>query len=94
MARNYIDSNARFVARDIVLVDMIYDDGTTVCELEPRRLFPINDDNKYISLIDKDGKLRVDKADPIAYAHGEYFALGKKTGSFGFSVRKKKNTKK
>ena len=43
------------------------------------------------SIIDKNGKLRLDKADLTAYAHGEYFELGKKLGSFGFSaVRKKK----
>ena len=40
--------------------------------------------------LDKDGKLRLDKAGLAAYAHGEYFALGKKLGSFGYSVRKKK----
>ena len=41
------------------------------------------------SLLDEKGKLRLDRADLIAYAHGEYFALGKKLGSFGFTVRKK-----
>ena len=42
------------------------------------------------SLIDQNGKLRLDKANLAAFAHGEYFALGKKIGDFGFSVRKKK----
>ena len=42
------------------------------------------------SLIDQHGKLRLDKANLAAFAHGEYFALGKKIGEFGFSVRKKK----
>ena len=42
------------------------------------------------SLIDQYGKLRLDKANLAAFAHGEYFALGKKIGDFGFSVRKKK----
>lgn len=41
-------------------------------------------------LLDKDGRLRLDKAGLAAYAHGEYFALGKKLGSFGYSVRKKR----
>lgn len=41
-------------------------------------------------LFDKDGKMRLDKANLIAYAHGEYFELGKKIGSFGFSTNKKK----
>ena len=46
------------------------------------------------SLVDGEGKLHLDRADLAAYAHGEYFALGKKLGSFGYSVRKKKNNKK
>lgn len=40
--------------------------------------------------LDENGKLRLDKCHLAAYAHGEYFALGKKVGSFGFSVRKKR----
>ena len=48
------------------------------------------------ALLDKDGKLCLDKARLAAFAHGEYFELGKKIGNFGFSVKKKKhkNTKK
>ena len=42
-------------------------------------------------LLDKDGKLCLDKARLAAFAHGEYFELGKKIGSFGFSVKKKKH---
>ena len=42
------------------------------------------------NLIDRDGKLHLDRANLAAYAHGEYFELGKKLGSFGFSVAKKK----
>lgn len=42
------------------------------------------------TLLDKDGKLHLDRANLAAYAHGEYFELGKKIGSFGFSVKKKK----
>ena len=42
-------------------------------------------------LIDSDGKLRLDKAHLAAFAHGEYFELGKRIGTFGFSVKKKKS---
>ncbi len=42
------------------------------------------------SLIDKSGRLRLDKANLLAYAHGEYYELGKTLGTFGFSVMKKK----
>lgn len=41
-------------------------------------------------LIDKSGKLRLDRANLAAFAHGEYYELGRKIGSFGFSVAKKK----
>lgn len=46
------------------------------------------------ALVDEKGRLCMDKADLVAYAHGEYFSLGQKLGSFGYSVRKKKKTKK
>lgn len=42
------------------------------------------------SLVDEKGALHLDRANLAAFAHGEYFELGKKIGSFGFSVRKKK----
>ena len=35
-------------------------------------------------LFDKDDKMRLDKADLVAYAHGEYFALGKRLGNIGY----------
>ena len=41
-------------------------------------------------LLDEKGKLHLERAGLAAYAHGEYFALGKKLGSFGFSARKKR----
>ncbi len=40
------------------------------------------------SIIDKNGKIRYDKADLLAYVHGEYFRLGDKVGKFGFSTEK------
>lgn len=42
------------------------------------------------SLIDKSSKLDLARAHLAAYAHGEYFELGKKIGKFGFSAVKKK----
>jgi hypothetical protein len=49
-------------------------------------IIAVNVDDRYI---DKDGKLHLERCGLVAYAHGEYFELGKKIGSFGFSVRKK-----
>lgn len=45
-------------------------------------------------LVDSEGKLHLEKAQLAAYTHGEYFALGKKLGSFGFSVRKPRKKRK
>lgn len=45
------------------------------------------------ALIDESGKLHLGKAGLLAYAHGEYFALGEQLGSFGYSVRKKKKAR-
>ena len=42
------------------------------------------------TLLDDKGKLHIAKAGLCAYAHGEYFALGKRVGTFGFSAKKKK----
>lgn len=41
------------------------------------------------SLLDAAGKLHLERAGLLAYAHGDYFALGEKLGGFGWSVRKK-----
>lgn len=41
-------------------------------------------------LIDEKGRLMIEKAGLLTYAHGTYFALGKKIGSFGFSCKTKR----
>lgn len=46
------------------------------------------------ALVDDKGRLMLEKANLITYAHGDYFDIGKKIGDFGFSVRKKKNLKR
>ncbi|WP_160685476.1 flavin reductase family protein [Clostridium sp. C2-6-12] len=47
------------------------------------------------TIIDEKGKIRFDKANMMAYCHGEYFPLAKNPiGSFGFSVMKKKTKKR
>ena len=42
-------------------------------------------------LFDETGKLHIERADLLAYAHGDYYRLGGCVGSFGFSAKKKKN---
>ncbi len=44
-------------------------------------------DERYM---DEKGKFHIEKCGIAAYAHGQYFALGKKIGSFGYSVKKKR----
>ena len=51
----------------------------------------INADDKYI---DEKGAFDISKCDLISYANGGYYAQGKKLGKFGYSVQKKKRTKK
>ncbi|MCF6184094.1 MAG: flavin reductase family protein [Bacteroidales bacterium] len=51
----------------------------------------INVDEKLIDL--KTKKLRLDKANLLSYSHGFYYILGKRTGHFGWSVKKKKGGK-
>ena len=43
-------------------------------------------DGKYM---DEKGKFHLNDSGLVSYYHGEYFELGKKLGSFGWSVRKK-----
>ncbi|WP_410506357.1 flavin reductase family protein [Haloimpatiens sp. FM7315] len=47
------------------------------------------------ALIDAKGKIHYEKANLINYCHGEYYPMNQKSiGKFGFSVQKKKKTKK
>ncbi len=47
-------------------------------------------DDRYL---DEKGKFRLNEANPIVYSHGEYFGIGRKLGSFGYSVRRKQKKK-
>lgn len=51
----------------------------------------IDVDERYV---DSKGKLNLQQCGLTAYAHGEYFALGRKLGDFGYSVRKRKKHRK
>ena len=42
-------------------------------------------DNRYM---DDRGKFNLNMSGLVSYSHGEYFELGKKLGSFGYSVKK------
>ena len=51
-------------------------------------IISVSADEEYF---DENDKLRLDKAGLMAYSHGEYYALGRKLGKFGFSTAKKKS---
>ncbi len=52
----------------------------------------INADEDYIDR--KSGKFSLSDANPISYLHGKYYETGKLIGKFGFSVEKKKKSRK
>lgn len=41
------------------------------------------------SLMDEKGKFELNRSGLVMYSHGEYFSLGERIGSFGYSVRKR-----
>ena len=51
------------------------------------RVVAVSVDEDYL---DQKGKFHLNQTGLVGYSHGEYFTLGKKKGSFGFSVRKKR----
>lgn len=69
---------------------------TDVQELGSHDLFiaevlNVTADDKYM---DDKNAFHLNSAGLVAYSHGEYFELGKKIGKFGYSVKKKKSSKK
>ena len=43
--------------------------------------------------MDERGKFDLALARPIVYSHGEYYGLGKKLGTFGYSIKKRRKKK-
>ena len=55
MSRIYVDKYVGTLERtDLYLVKLTLKDGTVYEDLEPRRLFPFNNPNMYITLLNKD----------------------------------------
>ena len=48
-------------------------------------------DDEYM---DERGKFHLNQTGLVTYSHGEYFLLGKKLGTFGYSVKKQSSRKK
>lgn len=70
-------------------------------ECKVKEIVPLGTHDMFISeivavdvaeeLLDENGKLHLERARLAAFAHGEYFEVGKKIGTFGFSVKSKKS---
>ena len=65
---------------------------TQVLELGTHDMFlaevvAVRVDDNYM---DEKGRFDLNAADLVTYSHGEYFTLGKKLGTFGYSVAKNK----
>ncbi len=50
----------------------------------------VNIDDRYI---EEDGRLAIEKAGLLVFAHGRYYTMGRDLGAFGFSVDKTKENK-
>ncbi len=82
----------------------IIDDFPIALECRVEKIVPLGSHDMFIAdiisvsvderLLNRDGKLEIERANLLAYAHGDYFALGKKLGCFGFSSMKKNSQKK
>lgn len=51
----------------------------------------VHADEKYV---DVKNKFHLEAAHPIVYSHGIYMSLGRKIGTFGYSVRKRQDSRK
>ena len=72
-------------------IRILTDSGSDICAPYPENLtvIPLTihfGDEEYL---DGDGKLHMEQCGLASYMHGEYFAPGKKVGSFGYSVKKR-----
>ena len=50
-------------------------------------ILTVSVDGQYL---DEKGKFHLEQARPVVYSHGDYLATGEKLGTFGYSVRKRK----
>ena len=69
---------------------------TKVEELGSHHLFlaevlAVHADEAYL---DENNRFALEKTRPLAYVHGQYYGLGNLLGTFGYSVRKRKKTRK
>lgn len=93
------------VAKAAVVSAPVVEESPISIECRVRQIIPLGSHDMFLAdvvnvLVDEayidpeTGKFDLQRAQPIAYSHGEYFALGEMIGRFGWSVRKKPAKKK
>lgn len=86
MARRYVEGDGvRFTRSGLSTVDMELYGGEKECGLTPKRLFPVTGEDRYISLLDEEGKesaiirninnLMPDSRQAVEEALGEYYFI-------------------
>ncbi len=86
-----------------VLEDLpILEESPLSLECRVKQIIPLGSHDMFLAevvaccvdenLLDENGRLCLERAKLIVYSHGEYFALGRRLGSFGYSVRKKRRS--
>jgi flavin reductase (DIM6/NTAB) family NADH-FMN oxidoreductase RutF len=85
-----------------VVAAPVVEESPVAIECRVRQIVPLGSHDMFVAdvvnvLVDEEyidperGRLDLQRAEPITYCHGEYFALGEVIGHFGWSVRKKKS---
>lgn len=98
------EMNLETEAAEIVAAPVLKDAPVAI-ECKVRQVIPLGTHDMFLAevvnvLVDEEfidaetGKFDLERAGLIAYSHGEYFALGKALGHFGWSVRKKPRKKR
>ena len=83
---------------EVVKAPMIKESPVNI-ECKVKEIVPLGSHDMFIAevvnvqvsekYLDEKGTFDLAKANPLAYSHGKYYAMGEQLGSFGYSVRKK-----
>ena len=96
---------ARLTKEEAQVVDApIIAESPVNIECKVEKIVPLGSHHMFMAkvvniMVDDDymednGRFALEKTNPLIYSHGGYYETGKKLGTFGYSVRKKKKRKK
>lgn len=90
------------VKGNVVDAPIIYESPVNI-ECKVKQIIPLGTHDMFLAevvsvqvsdeYLDETGKFHFDQSKPICYSHGAYYGLGRKLGTFGYSVKKKDDTK-